>query len=612
MYLLLITGIAIFIRSIPAWTNAAWGCDFGIYYGLTNSFVKSGELFAPYTGWGNSYEYFPVLYAITGLVHWITGIDVLVIMPKLAPIFGGLTIFIFYFLINELLKNRKIALLSSLFLAVMPFHVYQTSHASPLTMGHFFFMLSLFIFVKYRTKTIYLIPLLISTILLVMSHHLTTYFYMLTLVFIIFFENAGAKQWTPSVKKDVLYVLIASGIVFSYWAIIAQPVYKMFMRYGLTIGPVSLGANGTILVFYVLFFSLFGIIWLKRKLRLFQSKNPLRFRQHLLRFIVTICICFSAMIAFTLVKMPWTNFSFTVLSIVYATPLVLMIGLGVAGFRSTRFIPNGYFIRGWLLAISASFVYALMTNSAILFPHRHLEYIMASLSVIAVYGLRGLVDHADFSSGLRQKISDVQFSWEWNIEKIKEQVMHNRQLVFVAIVLILVTTNAVSVYPSHVALNASYESITDENLAVIDWMSKNLDRNTTVIASDHRLARIAEANGFNTTLDDASMIWSTENLTDYIEELTGQDKKYSRITHVIIDDIMRERVVHVGFANIEYMTNESYDKFAPPLFTSIYRNATVNEDLEEIHWTELYEVNWTYLNYERRNESTLISKIWFP
>ena len=77
----LITALAIIIRSLPAWTNAAWGCDFGIYYSLTNSFVETKELFNTYVGWGGSYQYFPVLYAVTGVAHWITGIDVLTLMP---------------------------------------------------------------------------------------------------------------------------------------------------------------------------------------------------------------------------------------------------------------------------------------------------------------------------------------------------------------------------------------------------------------------------------------------------------------------------------------------------------------------------------------------------
>src|SRR4030042_7085134 len=94
--LILITGIAILIRAWPALTNAAWGCDFGIYYGLTNTFVQTKELFNPYHGWGSSYQYFPILYVVTGIAHWITGFNVLTVMPKIAPIFGGLTIFVFY------------------------------------------------------------------------------------------------------------------------------------------------------------------------------------------------------------------------------------------------------------------------------------------------------------------------------------------------------------------------------------------------------------------------------------------------------------------------------------------------------------------------------------
>ena len=110
-WLLIITGVAIILRSLPAWTNAAWGCDFGIYYGLTKSFVESGELFNTYSGWGGSYQYFPVLYAITGFAHWITGLDVIVIMPKIIPIFGGLSVLVFYFFVNELLGDKKMVVL---------------------------------------------------------------------------------------------------------------------------------------------------------------------------------------------------------------------------------------------------------------------------------------------------------------------------------------------------------------------------------------------------------------------------------------------------------------------------------------------------------------------
>ena len=148
-WLIVVTSIAIIIRSIPAWTNAAWGSDFGIYYGLTNSFVDNKALFNSYDGWGQSYQYFPILYAITGAAHWISGIDTLILLPKIAPIFGGLTVVILYFIVYELVKRRDVALLSAGFMAVAAFHAYQTSHAAPLTIGHFFMLLSLYFYLIY-------------------------------------------------------------------------------------------------------------------------------------------------------------------------------------------------------------------------------------------------------------------------------------------------------------------------------------------------------------------------------------------------------------------------------------------------------------------------------
>ena len=611
-WLLLITGIAIILRVLPALTNAAWGCDFGIYYGLTNSLVENKELFNAYYGWGESYQYFPVLYAITGAAHWITGIDVLTLLPKIAPIFGGLSVFIFYFVVRELTGKKKIALLSTLFLAVLPFHVYQTSHAAPLTMGHFFMMLSLYLFIKYRQHIRHAIPLLISTILLIMSHHLTTYFYFISLIFIVFIENAGKREWTPSIRRDCAYILVTSGLVFFYWAQVAKPVYDSFMRSGFTIGGIYIDASHTVVLFYMLFFSMFGVVWLKRRLNLFVVKEKPTVKSSLIKFSLMVLICLTAMIVFSVIKMPWTNFSFTPLSIVYSIPLILILGFSMIGIQYMRFIENGGFIKGWVLALIVSFIYGLITNSGVILPHRHLEYIMAPISVLCTYGLTGIfstINHRRFSKW-HEKLLYLPKPF-FSLSK-KPRLLQKRQLIYMIVIVVLVTTNAVSVYPSHVALNASYEAITNEDLSAIDWINENLNKNTSIIASDHRLARMVEAEGFNTTLDDAYVIWAAENLSDYSHELQGIGKNYSgRITHVVIDDIMRDKVVHVGFGNIVYMTNETtqtaYEKFLQHPFGLIYRNATIDKNMKELHWVEVYEVNWTYLeDYPRETQADLL------
>ncbi|UCD14105.1 MAG: hypothetical protein JSW60_01440 [Thermoplasmatales archaeon] len=594
-WLIVITFIAIILRSLPAWTNAAWGCDFGIYYGLTNSLVDNKDLFNPYYGWGGSYQYFPVLYAVTGVAHWITGIDVLTIMPKIAPIFGGLSVLIFYFVVYKLLGDRKMALLSSLFLAVLPFHVYQTSHASPLTIGHFFMMLSIYLFIKFREDVRFIIPLFISTILLIMSHHLTTYFYLISLISIVFVENASKKEWTPSLNKDVLYISATSGLIFSYWIFIATPVYESFMRVGLRVGPISINSSYTIILFYILFFSMFGIIWLKRRYNLFVIKDKPTAKSAIVKFSLTLVIILTTMGVFSVVKLPWTNFSFTPLSIIYSLPLTLIFAFGVAGVRYTRFIPNGSFIRGWLLAILLSLVYGVLTNSSTILPHRHFEYIMAPLSIISLYGIRGIFLNLNYEriSKFTDRFRHIKKPSLYFFKK--SSLLQKRQPLYIAVILLLVTANAVSVYPSHVALNASYEAITDEDFAVIEWMGENYNKNDCVIASDHRLARVTEAVGFNTTLDESSIVWISENFTDCLYELEGIGKNHSRITHVIIDDIMKDKVVHVGFGQIFYMTNESYEKFSYQPFELAYRNKTINENMEEVHWAEIYEINWTYI-----------------
>jgi hypothetical protein len=595
-WLFVITGIAIVLRSLPAWIYKAWGCDFGIYYSLTNSFVETGSLFNQYGGWGLSYQYFPVLYAITGVAHWITGIDVLIIMPKFIPIFGGLSVLIFYFVVYELIGDRKTALLASLILAVLPFHVYQTSHASPLTIGHFFMMLSLYLFIKYRQDTRYIIPLSASTLLLIMSHHLTTYFYLISLIFIVFVENASKMKWTPHVKIDTAYILGTSVLIFSYWALIAKPVFDNFMNAGPKIGPFKLGATAIIPLFYVGFFFLFGMIWLKRRYKLFTYSGEPSQKRCLIIFIAALTICLSIMGVFALIQIPWTGFRFTAESIVYSLPLVLMFSLGVAGFRYLRVIRNGAFIKGWLLAIIVSLVFSIITNTSVLYPHRHFEYIMAPLSIVAIYGLRGIFLNGYYDVFSKRKGIALRIPWKTRLlSKELLSRIQNRRLAYLAIIILLIATNAISVYPSHISLNASDEEITADNLAAIDWLHQHIQRNGTTIASDHRLSRLAEAAGFNTTLDEAWDIWSATELPEYIDELYGVDKNYSMITHVIIDDIMRDVVCHVGFGIIIYISDAAYAKFQSEPFELIHRETTVDSNNEEIHWTEIYRVNWTYI-----------------
>jgi hypothetical protein len=591
-----VTVLAVVIRSIPSWINAAWGCDFGIYYGLTRSFVSTQNLFNTYSGWGSSYQYFPVLYTITGGVHWLTGIELITIMPKIAPIFGGLSVLLFYFVIKEIFKDKKIAFLSMVLFAVMPFHVYQTSHASPLTVGHFFMMLSLYFFLRYRKDFRFIFPLFVSTGLLIMSHHLTTYFYLISLVMIVFIENIRTNEWTSWVKKDVLYVMITSLGIFLYWALVAIPVYENFMSLGISLGSIHLRSYILIVVFYLAFLMMFAVIKLVRRFVVQKKKKQITSKSVIVKFSATLAICLSVMGIFYFVKLPWNNISFTVLSIIYAIPLLLVFSFSVAGFPCIQKQQNSSVILGWFGAVFFSLFFSVFTNTSSLFPDRHFEYMMAPLSVITIYGINAVL------IGLNTT-KETKTNTFFNVRKrlgvfsfFKKMSLRNQSTLLVVIVVLLMTSNAISVYPSQVSLNAFHEAITDENISCINWLDDNVDKNNSIIASDHRLARVAEAVGFNSTNDETNFLWVTQDFMDDLVELEGIGKSYSKITHIIIDDIMKERVVNVGFGQIFYMTDESYDKFSDQPFELVYRNVTLDSDGFEKSWSEIYVVNWSYIN----------------
>ncbi len=580
-WLFLITAIAIVVRSIPAWTNAAWGGDFGIYYGLTSRFVENQQIFNNYDGWGGMYNYFPILYIFSAIGHWITGVDLLWVMPKIAPVFGGLTVFIFYFIVYDLTKRRDLAILSSLFLAVIPFHVYQTSHAAPLTMGHFFMLLSMYLFLKTMNKKKYLIPLLVSTVFLIMSHHLTTYFFLITIFFIVVIKSIRVDL--RSMYRDVFYVTVASALAFSYWIFVATPVFSTFMNTGL-----SISSYLVIFLFYVsLFGLLLGIVALKNTspalIHMLKKKcafHPTSSRKRaLLYFAAGFLFIFSAEIVFLFVNFPVSGMRMRPLSVIYSIPMLLFIGFGCLGVEYLKKVNNYWFFQAWLFAILCSFTYSLVTVNTTLFSDRHIEYLTVPACLFAAIGVFFFFRDRDHKVPLFFK---------------KQLSYPSIQVLFVLVVCGLVFSNAVAVYPVYKSLEWMDESIPDETANTIDWMKNNLNTTTMVVATDLRLSKMIWAEGINATFEETNTTWTCDTWVGCVADLyDGENHRV--VTHVLIDDVMRDVSVNVRVIQSLYMTNESYLKFAEEPFELLFRNATINQNNEEVHWSEVYKINWTFI-----------------
>jgi len=587
-WLIVVTALAIGVRSIPAWTNAAWGGDFGIYYGLTSRMIESQQLIIPYNGWGGMYNFFPVLYVISAMSHWITGLNLLWVMPKVAPIVGGLTVFVFYFIVYELTKRRDLALLSSAFLAVIPFHVYQTSHAAPLTVGHFFMMLSILLYLKYAQNKKYLMPLLISTALLIMSHHLTTYFFLISLFFIVAVKSLHTDL--KQLRREIAYATVASALAFAYWMFVATPVFTLFMGKG-----TPLSSSLVILCFYALFYgTLFGIAAVKkyhstwparvRGLMAFdQSRSP---KRALWYFSLGVMVLFSIELVFLFVNFPVSGMRMKPLSVLYSIPIVLFVGFVCMGLEYIRHLENRWFFQAWLCAILTSFLYSLFTVNSTLFPDRHVEYLSIPACVFAAVGVLYL---------FKEKRPHMSFSLA------KQLPSPYIQGVFAFVVVVLVISNAVAVYPVYNSLDWMDESIPDSTVNAMQWIQDHCDANTAVVATDLRLSKMLWADRINATYEGTNHTWTCEAWQDCIAEFGPMDN-HSRVTHVLIDDVMRDTSVNVRVLWSTYMTNESYQKFTVEPFELVYRNATVNQNGEEAHWAEVYQVNWSFIDHHLTGE----------
>ncbi|MBS3777805.1 MAG: hypothetical protein KGY50_00765 [Candidatus Thermoplasmatota archaeon] len=577
--LLIVTAVAILLRLLPGLLNAAWGNDFGIYYGLTNSFVETKSFINPYNGWGSSYQYFPVLYAITGFAHFLTGIETIHLLSKIAPIFGGLTIPILYFIVYELFKNRNTALISSVLLSTATFHVYQTSHAAPLTIGHFFMMISIFFFIKYIKKSTYLIPLFISTAFLIMSHHFTMYFYIISISFMLFaYTFYHSSTWKKSYAV-LSYVLLASTSAFAYWMFVATPVYDNFMN-----GKLLVSSPFVILVYFLAMITGFFICRYSHRFKDYIPSLHYEFRPCLsfpkkVVFIFTI-ILFAALIAIK-TGIPGVHISLNMIAVIYSIPMILLASFSLAGLSLLKQRKNNsnYLVQGWIFALIGSFLFSIL--SATLMPDRHLEYLIVPLCIPAALSINYLIKNYAISEVTsliyRKRSAHLPHS-------LKD---HMRTIAIPVIVGSLVIANTMAAYPTIDVLDSLDERVSDPCISVLDWMEGNVS-NESVIASDHRLSMLCWANGYNITYGQTNVTWHSGNFSECFAELIKLN-----VTHILIDDIMRTNVVNIDVGRYYYMTNASYDKFSEKPFRLIYRNATVNDELEEIHWVELYEINYS-------------------
>ena len=167
---------AIAIRLSPLLTSLYWGADFGEYFGILRFVSQNGVMPTHYLGWGTTYPWFPGMFFVQDAALGLGGIDLPTVLNLVVPILGGLAVLPIFLLSADVVRDDRVALFVAAFVAgVMP-HVYSTSHTAPATLGDLLAFSGLLLFVRLRRDPRSLVPLLVVSLALVMTHHLSTYF----------------------------------------------------------------------------------------------------------------------------------------------------------------------------------------------------------------------------------------------------------------------------------------------------------------------------------------------------------------------------------------------------------------------------------------------------
>jgi hypothetical protein len=602
LYCIIIFIAAYIVRGIPSWFNWGWGNDFGIYYGLTQSLVDDPQLFRPYTGWGQTYHYFPMLFIIMSGLHVMTGIGIDVLLRVGSPIIGSLSVVMFYFVVKHFKAGEYIPLLAAMLLALNPFHAYQTAHAAPLTIGHLFLVLSLLLFLKKDDKAWAPHALYISTILLIMSHHLTTFVYILIIIGITFFRGLNATKRRGDFGTDIIYIIFLTALTFAYWAFVATPVFNSFMQGGLYLSPLALVG---------LFYLLIGImvLILEFKYRYGFTYKPRLFTKKIENALfMSVLIILLASIGLLSMTDLGTGFTFLSIGLVLLVPTLIIYSFGIIALNRVDFAEYGPEVKGIFYPLLAIFIFSIFTWNNVLLPFRFIEYLSYPICVLSVIGFLILIKAPN----------------ELGFNKFK---FRTKGLVVGFIILLLVSGS--TTYAVQRTTSRFEESISEQVKLGLDYIDEYAPDNAT-IASDHRISNLVWQRGFNATYDYAYNIWFTErwNSSECLEELKGHGTsgyEYGQVGYLIIDSVMVRDGVQSNINETPRIINgEAYEKFNNPPFELVFESASdepdpgliwedqndVSSGLEEpypytetlskplpdaLNWCRVYRVDWTYI-----------------
>src|SRR6266571_5294528 len=368
---------AIAVRLAPLWSFLYWGSDTAEYFSILRNLVRTGHVPTTYYGWGVTYPYFPgVFFPQAGLVE-VGGLDLPTVLNLLVPVIGALAVLPMFLLAVRIARDDRIGLFAAAFLAGAIPHAYTTAHSAPATLGDVLALTGLVLFLRLRTDRRAMAPLLLVSGALIVTHHLSLYFFILMVLGALVIRGL-ARPWRTDAEssRQVTFAVVLIGGTFAYWFGYATAFRE------------SILPDVDIQPWWLLFVGFAAGVAALAGLIAARTRLAWRYRPTFPRLAASAAACAAALATLFVIGVvtvvsvvPGTSFRVPVAGLLYFVPLAILMSFSASGRKFLDLEREGIHPNAWLVALLLSAVVGILVAPRVLIPYRHAEYLMIAFAL---------------------------------------------------------------------------------------------------------------------------------------------------------------------------------------------------------------------------------------
>jgi hypothetical protein len=565
VWLLATACVLVFLGLEPLLSFSLFGSDTGEYYVLTATLVSTGH-FAPqypaYLGWGTGYPDFPGMFALVGAVSGALGAPTLTALLYTVPILGALSVFPVFLLFRKLFQHDLVALLGAAFAGVAMPRMYILAHPAPQALGDLFVVAALWMYVEGRKDRRWYLPLALTSGALIVTHHLSSYFFLLGAlgaVFLLELWRPGA--WTRRFPaRELTFSAAFVVVLLLYWFYYAPGFLTT------TLGVSSFGAvpPPAIIAGAVLGVAAVAYLIRLRRTRASALGGRVRFptdRSVLFEMVIIGVGTVSGLALLLVIPLPPGNQHITAGELIYFSPYYVPLVLAAGTRRLLSLSRIGSFAIAWLgvLALSVAVAFTVPEIGKLLIPSRHVEFLVIPLGLLVAVALGRWIARAQDRVGRRAVIAGG------------------------CVAVLLLAANAAIIYPPQSDFGGFQEGLTYQDQALWLWSGAGLPAHSTV-ASDHRLSSMLFGfDGFAATWDSTSALFNGNSWPPAAAELhSSKAPNQPRVIDAVAVDAVMHAGVALNPANLaEPLSPQAAAWLEAPPFIPIYENGA-----QVVYWVD--------------------------